>query len=126
MQRLSDCPGTRSGGGAGAVSLDAALPAALLRSRPSCSRSRNGSEHHKLLELLLTGQQYFVRSKSRSALKNDVVEMPLTDLLFLRTSSIKICPLWSLRDFVYFLIDSAINANWAVRIDWICIETYDH
>lgn len=64
--------------------------------------------------------------KSRSALKDDVVEMALTDLLFLLTSSIKLFPLWSLRDFVCFLIDSAINANWAVRIDWICIETYDH
>lgn len=64
--------------------------------------------------------------KSRSALKNDVVEMPLTDLLFLRASSIKICPFRSLRDFVYFLIDGAINANWAVRADWISSEAYNH
>lgn len=76
--------------------------------------------------VLLTGQQYLVRFLRAVLLwKNDVLEMPVTDLLYLHASSIKIGPLWSLRDFVYFLIVRAVSAHWAVRVDWICIEVYN-
>lgn len=82
--------------------------------------TRNGSKHRKSLELFLTARHCLVRFlNSHSAQKDYVVEMPLTDLLFLRASSINICSLWSLRGFVYFLIDGTISANWAIRTDWI-------